>query len=159
MQGFYAKNLREFTKQLFLTDSFDAFLVPEASFVTGFTSSFDGRVPKPAEGEAVPAEPYVSWGVLRPTAFALIKGKTLPRSFSLVFMLSREKTEAFLTSCNAAFAPEEVGGLYLNVRYNGEKLAVTTGCALTVFSLDKSLEQAWDRQILNFLSRLGLEEA
>lgn len=151
MLGFYAQHINAFAKQLFTQDSFDDFLVPEASFATAFTTEFDGQL-FGSDG----TEPFVRWEVLRPLAYQLIRGKTLPRGFSLVFMLSREKTAAFLAAEESGFAPEEVAGLYLNFRYAREQLSVTTGVALTEFTPDRSLEQAWDRYIREFLDRLDL---
>ena len=152
MLGFYAQHLGDFTKALFASEAFDDFLVPEASFSTAFTTEIDGQLFGKEQ-----TEPFVRWGVLRPIAYQLIRGKTLPRRFSLIFMLSREKTAAFLAAVQSDFAPEEVAGLYLNFRYAREQLSVTTGVSLKEFTPDRSLEQVWDKQMQAFLDRLGLE--
>ena len=44
-----------------------------------------------------------------------------------------------------SFAPVDVQGLYLNFKYDGTKLSCTTGTSMNLFTLDKSLEQAWDK--------------
>ena len=163
MKSFTVKNLAGFLRQLFVEDSFDAFLVPEAVFVTGFTSSFDGRIPpnrtdaeeKEKDASASSPDLYISWGQLKPLAQALVKGKTLPRSFSLVFTLSEAKTLAFLEAAGDPIPREMLGGLFLNIRYTREQLILTSGCSLRQFTPDRTLEQAWDRQLAGFLARLG----
>ena len=151
MLGFYAQHLGDFARSLFTSDSFDDFLVPEASFLTSFTTEIDGQLYGKEN-----TEPFVRWGVLRPLAFQLIRGKTLPRGFTLVFMLSREKTAAFLAAVSSVFSSEDVAGLYLNFRYAREQLSVTTGAAMKEFTPDRSLEQAWDKQVQKFLDQLSL---
>ena len=44
-----------------------------------------------------------------------------------------------------SFAPADVQELYLNFKYDGTKLSCTTGTSMNLFTLDKSLEQAWDK--------------
>ena len=153
MLGFYVTRLGPLTQQLFLGTAFDDFLVREAAFQTGFRSDFDGQCP-----DADAPEPYIRWEQLRPIAYQLIKGKTLPRSFQIVFRLSNEKTAAFLQAIDSSYAPEDVAGLFLNLRYAHEQLSVTTGCLLTEFSLDRELELAWDKQITRFLEKVGVSE-
>ncbi len=148
MLGFYAQHLKEFTAQLFLDRTFDSFLVAEASFVTNYSTEFDGT--DLTEGAA---EPYISWEQLRPIAFSLIKGRTLPRSFSVVLMLSREKTAELLRASDSPYAPEDVTGLYLNLRYAREQLSVTTGVSFRSFTPDRSLDRIWDKQIERFLAQ------
>ena len=46
---------------------------------------------------------------------------------------------------NLSFAPADVQGLYLNFKYDGTTLSCTTGTSMNLFTLDKSLEQAWDK--------------
>ena len=38
----------------------------------------------------------------------------------------------------------------LNIRFENGKLSCTTGTSLKLFTLDKSLDQAWDRMVQKF---------
>lgn len=46
--------------------------------------------------------------------------------------------------------PQDVRGLYINLKYDGTKLQCITGTALNLFTMDKSLEQAWDKMVQKF---------
>ena len=151
MLGLYVTQMGPLTQQLFLGAAFDDFLVSEASFQTSFRSEFDGQL---AEEDA--AEPCITWKQLRPIAYQLIKGKTLPRSFQIVFRLSNEKMAAFLAAISSPFTPQDVRGLFLNLRFAHKQLSLTTGCLFAEFSMDRELEKAWDKQVLRFLDKIGV---
>ena len=153
MLGLSVTRLGEFTRHLFVKDSFDSFYLSEARFATGFTAQFDGKT----LSENAPA-PYISWGQLRPVAFQLIKGKELPRSFSLVLVYPDEKTAAFLAAAGRDADPETLPSLFINLRYRQEQLMLTTGISEKSFYPDFELPKLWDRQVLNILRELGLEE-
>ena len=42
---------------------------------------------------------------------------------------------------------QDVGGLYLNLVYENDVLNCITGTYLNIFTMDKSLEKAWDKKI------------
>ena len=165
MIRFSPKKLRDFNKHLFAETTFDAFLVPEAHFVTSFRTDFEGQ-PSPAgaadavagsDGKAASADlSCVSWKELRPIALQLVRGQVPPKSFSIVMKLPEDQAESLLAR---GASPEDAGnvsGFYLNIRYAKEELMLTSGCMQKAFSLDKTWEKAWDKHIEDFLSRLGL---
>ena len=165
MIRFSPKKLRDFNKHLFAETTFDAFLVPEAHFVTSFRTDFEGQ-PSPAgaadaaagsDGKAASADlSCVSWKELRPIALQLVRGQVPPKSFSIVMKLPEDQAESLLAR---GASPEDAGnvsGFYLNIRYAKEELMLTSGCMQKAFSLDRTWEKAWDKHIEDFLSRLGL---
>ena len=165
MIRFSPKKPRDFNKHLFAETTFDAFLVPEAHFVTSFRTDFEGKL-SPAgtadaaadsDGKAAPADlSCVSWKELRPIALQLVRGQVPPKSFSIVMKLPEDQAESLLAR---GASPEDAGnvsGFYLNIRYAKEELMLTSGCMQKAFSLDKTWEKAWDKHIEDFLSRLGL---
>ena len=165
MIRFSPKKLRDFNKHLFAETTFDAFLVPEAHFVTSFRTDFEGQ-PSPAgaadaaagsDGKAASADlSCVSWKELRPIALQLVRGQVPPKSFSIVMKLPEDQAESLLAR---GASPEDAGnvsGFYLNIRYAKEELMLTSGCMHKAFSLDRTWEKAWDKHIEDFLSRLGL---
>lgn len=153
MLGLSVTRLGEFTRHLFVKDSFDSFYLSEARFATSFTAQFDGK----SLNDNAPA-PYISWSQLRPVAFQLIKGKELPRSFSLVLVYPDEKTAAFLAAAGRDADPDTLPSLFINLRYRQEQLMLTTGISEKSFYPDFELPKLWDRQVLNILRELGLEE-
>ena len=46
---------------------------------------------------------------------------------------------------------EQVGGLYLNIRYEEQTMYCITGVSLNIFTLDKRIEQGWDAEIKQLL--------
>ena len=152
-------DLKTFTKQLFMEQLMDCFLVSEASFATAQTIQIDGMVNREFFGEEQPewaADGYLPWKQLRPLCFHIIKGRRLPLSFKIVFRLPSEKLSRILESAGASMGPEDVDALFLNLVYRNDIMVLTTGTSLKIFTLDKSLDTAWDRYIRWFLDEHGV---
>lgn len=151
------EELKPFTSKLFVGEVFDRFLVKEASITTFNTFSIDGTI-RPGyytkeEVEALQLEEYSTWAMMKPFCFSLIKGKKLPGSFKIVMELSKEEKERFLSERELPFTSEDVKGLYINIRYEEEKLTCITGTSVSVFTLDKALDEEWDRAVKAFLKQ------
>lgn len=154
MLGLNVTRLKDFTQHLFLRESFDEFDLAQARFVTDFSTSFDGRL-SDTEDTAVP----VKWARIRPLAFDLIRGETLPRSFSLVLTYPREKTLSLLEGAGLAPGEHQLPALFLNIRYRQEQLMLTTGIHEKSFTPNSELSRLWDKTVLEIISALGLDEA
>ena len=107
---------KAFTSGLFLGEVFDRFLVREANVVTFNSFIIDGRVRhgyySDEELEENQIEEFSAWKVIKPICFSLIRGKRLPESFRIVFMLSPDGKEKFVEQHVPGMAPDSVGGLY-----------------------------------------------
>lgn len=157
-------DLKDFTKKLFIGETFDSFLAREVNIITFNHFSIDGKVRSgyysEEEQELLKIERYSPWKTLRPFCFSLIKGNKLPESFFIVLQLSQEKTERFLSDKNISFPIDQVNGLYMNIRYEEQVLMCITGTSVAQFTLDKSLEREWDEAVKQFLKarEVGFEE-
>lgn len=153
-------DLKDFTKKMFIGETFDNFLVREASIVTFNSFSIDGRVRQGfysnEELEQSKIERFSAWKALRPFCFSLIKGNKLPESFLIVFQLSPTAVSDFLQDKGISFSPEQVNGLYMNIRYEDQKLFCITGTSVSQFTLDKSLDREWDEAVKQFLRKQEL---
>lgn len=49
----------------------------------------------------------------------------------------------------------QIQGMYLNIRYEDGALYCITGLSLGFFTLDKTLEDLWDRSAEEFLAQAG----
>ncbi len=151
---------KAFTSGLFIGEIFDQFLVREASIVTFNSFTIDGRVRhgyySDEELEENRIEEYSSWKTLKAFCFSLIKGKRLPESFRIVFMLSPGGKEKFVSGRVPGVTPESVGGLYLNVQYDNHEMSVVTGTSMNLFTLDKTLDKEWDESVKKFLKKHGI---
>ena len=81
------EDLKTFTAQLFMGETFDHWLVREVNIVTFNSFTIDGRIRQgyysDEELEANRIEELSSWKSLRPFCYSLIKGKKLPESFQI----------------------------------------------------------------------------
>ena len=142
---------------LLLKPTFDDFSIIEGSIVTFNKFTIDGFLQKDFYEEA-PEKEYSDWKDLRDFCFNIIKGKRTPLSFKFVLSLSKADFEKFLTSNSLdGFRPENIQGLYLNFRYDGTSLQCVTGTSLNMFTLDKSLDTAWDEYVRKFFARHEIE--
>ena len=98
----------------------------------------------------IPERNYSLWKELREYCFSLIRGKRTPLRFKFVFGLSEPNIEKLLRQQGLSFTPQDVQGLYLNISYDGHSLRCVTGTSMNLFTLDKSLEEAWDKMVQKF---------
>lgn len=153
---------KAFMSKLLLSSTFDRFLLVEAAITTGVTVSIDGTFHRDfytkeelSEKEYADAS-LIYWEHLRPVCLELIKGKKTPLGFKFVFRLSSSNTEKLLLQAGLPYAPSDVKGLYLNLRYDQGTLTCTTATALSKFTLNKSLDEAWDSMVRKFFLRQEL---
>lgn len=157
MVALKAEDLKGFTSKLFMGDMFDTWLVREASIVTFNTFTIDGHIRSgyysDEELELRKIEKFSVWKSLKPFCFSLIKGKKLPESFQITLQLGAGDTERFLVYTGLDFRLEQIGGLYLNVRYENGVLHCVSGTSLNVFTLSRQLEEEWDAAIKVFMKQ------
>lgn len=154
------QDIKNFMSRLLLSQTFDHFLVVEGSITTYNTFRIDGRLRKDFFTEEELAEHAMNdrefslWKEIRPFCFDLIKGKKTPLGFKFVFQLSRENTVKLLSGSGiTSILPENVSGLLLNIRYDENGLSCITAANLNLFTMDKSLEHAWDEMVKRFLKQ------
>lgn len=152
------KDVKTFMNKLFLSSYFDAFLVSEATFVTFSTFHIDGTLNKEfysaeeREEQQLDTQTHSLWRQLRPFCLELIKGTHTPLEFRIVFRLSAANTEKLLKQGDLGLSLSEISGLFLNVHFQTGSLTCTTGTALQIFTLDRSLDQFWDKNVQKYLS-------
>lgn len=146
--------VRGFMSKLLLSGTFDAFLFISGEIVTYNTFTIDGYLKKEFfSADTAPDRAYSLWGENRDFCFSLIRGKQTPLSFKFIFALSAPNIGKLLQQQNLPFTMQDVQGLYLNIHYDGQKLTCVTGTSLTLFTMDKSLEQAWDTMVQKFFTQ------
>ncbi len=153
------ENIKQFTTNLFTKDSFDKFLVTEAQISALNTFSIDGHINEAYLDENESALPenkegIIYWSKIKPLCYEIIKGKKVPLRFKIVFALPKHLFGAFLKKVNLSLSPEDINALFLNIGFQANKLTCTTAVSLKSFSMDKSLENAWDDYINKFIISL-----
>lgn len=155
-------NKKNFMQRLLASELFDAFYVEEAEITTFNTFHIDGLVHKDFYKDTLTGEDpeavseYSSWKELKHICYDLIKGKRTPLSFKFVFYLNDEAKSRLIKESDAGIDDSQVK-LGLNIRFVNGDIIVTTGCAISIFTLDKSIEKAWDNYIPSFLDHNSID--
>lgn len=150
---FAGKNLelKKFMGALLAGKLFDSWQLKEAKAETFFELSVNGRLRKEFSEElGGEKREFALWGEIRELFYSAIKGKRLPGLLFLVLAADDERKSKVLRECGKE--QEEAGAaLYLNIRYTAEGCMLTAGVSHVGFTMDKSLDMAWDQEIERFL--------
>ena len=147
-------DVKECMGKLLLSETFDPFYFIEGEIVTFSTFTMDGYLKKDFfDDENAPEREYALWKDMREFCFSIIKGKRTPLSFKFILGLSDSNIEKLLLQQELDFKPQDVRGLYINLKYDGQNLQCITGTAMNLFTMDKSLEQAWDKMVQKFFTQ------
>ena len=157
MQAFQILDIKGFMEKLLIDSAFDHFLLSQAAVTTFCTFTIDGHFFNEYFSDSErPPQSYPLWSQVRPFCFSLIKGKRSPLEMKIVFRLSDANAGRLLSQNGIPLTEEDIEGLYLNIRYDGKGLTCITGTSLKLFTLDRTLELAWDRVTGLFLKRQGI---
>ncbi len=99
---------------------------------------------------------YVCWRELKPYVFAMIQGKRTPASMDWAFILPEPAVQQVLQAYALEQKKDSVETLVWNLHFEKGTLMLVTGCSLRTFSLDKSVEQAWDAWTGQMLKQQGI---
>ncbi|MGI6006208.1 MAG: DUF5721 family protein [Ruminococcus sp.] len=156
MKAFTISEIKYFMSQLLLKDTFDHFKLQELTLTTNVTYTIDGQLHPDfydaGEAELLKAreETHISWSEIRPFCFSLIKGKHTPLYFKIVFQLNKNETRQLLLENSLSLREDDIFGLYLNCQFDGTSLTCVTGTSLRFFTMDKSVDYAWDDKVTRF---------
>ncbi|MCL2853599.1 MAG: DUF5721 family protein [Defluviitaleaceae bacterium] len=136
--------LNVFMGRLFKEGVFDIFEVRglEVGAFTNFQIS--GALDR-AFDEAPETSPgYCSWERIKPFAVAFIKGKKRPKAIKITLAYPSE---------DAAQVHPNAAALFLNINYENNEAQLSTAVSQRNFSLDKSVDGAWDDYIDAFFAK------
>ena len=154
------KNVKSFMSALLLSDMFDNFYFIEGEITTFNTFRIDGFIKKDFFEKDEDLTEYSKWSSVREFCYSIIKGKRTPLDFKIIFGLSPKNIEKLITKNELPIDPLSVQGLYMNIKYDGTTLNIITGTSFKSFTMDKSLEAAFDKMVLKFftLKEIDFEE-
>lgn len=153
--------VKSFMAKLLAQNTFDHFILKEMELSTFINFTIGGQLNEAfftteelqERGEN---SRCVLWSEVRTIAFSMIKGHKTPLALKIVFQLPRPLCEELVQQSGGRLRSEEVGGLYLNVRFEKNELRIVTGTAIKTFTLDKTLEQEWDLRVKQLLKEQGI---
>lgn len=155
-----ALNLPEikfFMNQLLCCETFDSFLLQEAVLQKDITWSFDGKInadfysEEELEEQFLTGFSFLPFGKTRSICFDMVKGKRAPSYFKFVFLLSPDNMKRTLQTINSSFTENDIGAMFINLKFQNGQLLLTTGVSYRIFSVDKTVEHEWDRLVKMFL--------
>lgn len=151
-------NIKQFMGKLLTSESFDHFLLEEASISTYNTFMIDGHQNQDfytkEEWEDTSVRPYEfsTWKQIRPICFSLIKGTHTPAAFRFVLHLTPEATSSILEKGESGITLQQLKAYVLTIKYDGTALTLVTGSAFHTFIMDKTVDLLWDNALKEFLS-------
>ena len=163
MLALQISSTKSFMNHLLVADTFDNFLMAEATVSTAHTYQIDGHINKDFfssdSAEELPSMPYdfSEWKDMKPLCFNLIKGKRTPLFFKFVLHLRPESVGKLLAAANCNIPAEQIKALVLTIKYDGSQVVLTTGSAFHTFVMSKEPDNIWDKALQQFLARKNID--
>lgn len=152
--------VKPFMAKLLMSTVFDEFILKELELqtFTGFTVSgqLNEEFFSKEELEERNGNRTVFWSEVKPIAYSMIKGNKTPLAFKVVFQLPPQQCAEMTALLGGKLKTEDIGGLYLNIRFEKGELRIITGAAIKTFILDKTLEHEWDARVGRMLKDYGI---
>lgn len=151
-----------FMTKLLASDAFDSYLLEEAVIKMAAVFSIDGHLNKDFFESAVWEDPaqrpydFAAWKDMKKFCFDVIRGKTAPSFLRVTLRLKPEETEKVFTEVAPAVR-DNIAAAALQVRLERETLKVLTTLEYRTFTMDKSAEPFWDKEVRQFLTGLGVQ--
>ena len=157
MRVFEIQDIKKFTTELFLRETFDHFELFEADFTTFASFHIDGRLQKDYfdtdEQEIREDASFSLWKEMKPFCLSVIKGKRLPLQFKIILRLPSGHP---LAAADPALLKEaESQNLFLNIQYRNKRLSCTAGASSASFVPGITPGREWDAAAERFLSGLS----
>lgn len=157
MNSFQITDVKKFMSAMLLADTFDGFTLSEATVKTAVSFVIDGKINPDFFDDAAeaPSEPFVRYGKVRSFFYEIIKGKRTPVYFKFVFHAPETIIAQILSETDTGFTVKDINSLTFTATFRDGILTVLTGTNLAAFSLDKSIDQVWDKYVEGFLDQFG----
>ncbi len=162
MVAFQIEEIGSVLNQMLTGTMFDTFLLKEATISQGWDTHIDGAIKEDFYSEEEKQQlqleglRFIPFSFVRPFCLNLMKGNRMPDAFRFVFLHSPKNQASTISHAGSHFSPEDITGLFLHLTYKNGTLTCTTGVSYRVFSMDKSLEQEWDRLVALFFKQHGI---
>ena len=157
MIGLSIQDIKNFMAGMLTGNMFDKFYLCDGEIQTFTEFHLGGYLNRPyfdsEEWENLEGRKLCLWSEMKPFALQLIRGHRLPVRFKFVFQLSRENTVWLLEKHRLPVREEDIGGLFMNITYEHQKLVCTSGVSYKTFIMDKTLEQCWDETVCQYFKQ------
>lgn len=159
-------DIKNFMARLLIKDDFDEFLVEKAEVLTAFelivygrrnSGWYDTDVWEELCSQQKEDVAWMTWREMKSVVFDFIKGKQTPAHLKISFRLTKSLAQELLEEFGVVgLYQKEQPELLFQVRYERGELFVITGIAFPQFTLDKTLERAWDDGMTVYFQKQGI---
>lgn len=157
MRAFEITEVKAFMSALLVGSVFDNFALSELKMNNAGGFVIDGHRNRDfydeEEFESLPEKEFLLWSEVKNIVYDMVKGNKQPVAMQIAFRLNSVNTGKTINNSGITVPLEQVGGIFLNIRYDRTALTVTSGTALKTFSMDRSLENTWDEFAERFLKK------
>lgn len=160
MVSYNVSEVRKCMNELLCKNTFDFFLLQEVTINTFASFHIDGHrlddFFSDVELENMDErDSLMSYELFRDWCYNIIKGKKAPLSFQMILSLPCRVTEQIAMAQELSVSANDMH-LVAIFRFIDGNLTITTGTSMKEFSLDKSLEHAFDKWMFDFLNSVGI---
>lgn len=157
MKLLQADDTKQFMQKLIRSSAFDHLLIYEMSMDVLHHFEIDGSINEAYlstdEKETYLNQKYVDWASVKPFISAILKQSHTPTSMKMTFILNDQATNDIQSRYFDEVHLYPVQGFLMNITFDGQSLKVTTGINYKQFTMDKSLEHAFDQMIGQFFKK------
>ncbi len=151
------EDTKGFVNKLLIQNTFDKFYIGDSVIRTFADFRLGGSLNKDFftndEWEMLEERQVCLWSEVKSFAYEIIKGHKLPISFHFVFQLSEENTHWLMEKNQCQICADDIGGLYMNIRYEKGAIQCVTGISFKTFIMDKTVEPLWDDTVKLFFKQ------
>ena len=152
-----ADDTKAFMNCLLRTEAFDNFLLYEMSIDILYHVEFSGKINEDylsdIEKESYHEQNYITWADLKGQITALLKQGRTPSAMKITMSLNQKATLDIQQRLLGDKASYPVQGFLINTTFDGTQVKVTTGVNYSQFTMDKSVERAFDSMMEKFFKR------
>lgn len=157
------KDIKNFMNKLLNSDTFDSYLLEEATIQTFNTFSIDGNLNKgfysdeERDNNPLLSSDYSPWELIKPIIFQIIKGKNVPSLLKISLLLSPSEGTRLLENNNLSNIIPYMKYFVIIIRYDSNGLRITSGTSFSSFIFDKAPDILWDNTLKEFLMNNSID--
>ncbi|MCR5418794.1 MAG: DUF5721 family protein [Lachnospiraceae bacterium] len=141
------QHIRDINALLFEKDTFDAFLLLEASLIGEYALTLEQL---PASGSSIP------YGKIRPVLEASLPSLSDPLRGRITLKASDSYMQSLVRNPGFTGDPDMISSLVLTFRIENDSLSAMTGISYRTFTPDKSMDRLWDQAIQKAFDHMNI---
>ena len=145
------KEIKEYLNGLFTEERYESFYLFSVKLDASVSYEIDGKINKEFYSEEelgqLENREYICWKDIKKSVLGFMSNGKLPVRMKLILMFNKDNVNRLIEMNNIPIHPDNVRALFMNILYSDNRLSITTGTSLNVFTMDKSLEELWDKTV------------